>query len=110
MVGHSNCIVSACLYLDPGHVITAVAYEMTSSSTHNQGNRSAILTEQDLDTLSALRHEKSTKTATRFGSNVFREWLQIRGHSPEFKDVDYACCVAPCSLHNNASISITNIA
>ena len=61
---------------------------MASSSNHNKENRFATLSEHDLDTLSALRHEESTKTATRFGSKVFREWLEIRGHSPEFEDLD----------------------
>ena len=43
------------------------------------GNRFATLSDQDIKLLSEARHEKNTKKATKFGCNVFSDWLSARG-------------------------------
>ena len=49
---------------------------MDSSS----GNRFATLSDQDIKLLSEARREENTKKkATKFGCNVFSDWLSARG-------------------------------
>ena len=58
---------------------------MASSNFSVRSDRFVSLSANELDNISAMRHEESTKTATKFGSKVFREWLEARGYPQDFE-------------------------